>query len=108
MPYLSKLVRHCTWANQLWIDLVSGNVTGDDYLAALMSHILLGERAWFQRIRGEKVDGEVWRVIPTDDMQQVQDEHATIYAELLSGDLERQVAYRRFSGQSIQSSVCVP
>jgi uncharacterized damage-inducible protein DinB len=47
-----------------------------------MSHILLGEQAWFDRVLGKEPN-----------------------RNLVSGNLDRVVAYRRFTGEEYQSPV---
>jgi len=105
MTSLSRLVHHCTWANQVWIDFLRREAAEDAYFASLMSHILFGEQAWFQRIRGEEVDGRVWRVMAPEEMQRVHEAHVGVYSDLLSNDLERLVAFRRFTGEESRASV---
>ena len=59
MSTLSKLVDHCVWANAEWIAFVADNFPSDEYLVTRMSHILLGEQAWLQRIVGEEPDRNI-------------------------------------------------
>lgn len=99
VTHVSRLVEHCIWANQTWIDVLAGMGSDHEALHHLMSHILLGERAWFQRIDGELVDRNVWTVVPPSERQRIQDGHAEAYRALLSGDLSRTVSFRRFTGE---------
>lgn len=105
MTHIERLVRHGSWANQRWIDQLESLADGDEYLVRLVSHLLLAERVWFQRIRGEAPDGNIWNLLPITDIQTLQARHTNDYAEILLGDIERVVAYRRFSGEQHQSPV---
>jgi uncharacterized damage-inducible protein DinB len=105
MTYLSKLVQHCIWANSTWVALLARETTSDEYLARMMSHILLGEQAWFQRIMRQEPDVDVWWVMPLDQMQQLHEQHAHQYHAFLEGDLHQIVEYRRFTGEEYRSSV---
>ena len=107
MTYLAKLVQHCTWANQVWIDLIAeANADSrDEYLSRRISHILLGEQAWFQRIMRQEVDRDIWRVMAVDEMRRHHQLHVQHYAAFLAGDIQQIVEYRRFTGEEYRSSV---
>lgn len=105
MTHLEKLVRHCIWANQTWTTAIENDVPDDPYLMRLMSHVLLAEQIWFQRIRSEATDPNVWNVLPLVDIQTIQARHVALYAAIVDGDLERIVAYQRFTGERYRSSV---
>ncbi len=47
MTHLDKLVAHTVWANGEWITFAAKNFPADDFVLVRLSHILLGERAWF-------------------------------------------------------------
>ena len=105
MTPLSKLVRHCTWANEAWIDFIASTVPTDEYLLQRMSHILLGEQAWFQRLDGSDPDRNIWNVMAIPQLRDKQKEHERVYAESLNGDLGRVIKYTRFTGEPYQSPV---
>jgi uncharacterized damage-inducible protein DinB len=102
---LVKLVRHCTWANGAWIDFIADNCPADEYLLQRMSHILLGEQAWFQRLDGRDPDRRIWNVMAMPELREKQKEHQGIYAESMNGDLGRVIEYARFTGERYQSPV---
>lgn len=105
MADLSKFVRHCLWANAAWIEFVGANLMADDYAVRRISHILLGERAWFQRIAGVDPDPEIWLALSLDALREVQAVHERTYNEYLRGDLERIVSFTRFTGERYASPV---
>src|SRR6478672_5872724 len=49
MNQLPKLVAHCTWATRAWLQFIVDKAASGDWLLRRLSHIMLGERAWFQR-----------------------------------------------------------
>jgi uncharacterized damage-inducible protein DinB len=102
---LTKLVDHCLWANDAWIGFIAEHAPSDTFAITRMSHILLGERAWFQRIAGEQVDPAVWSPLGFDELRETHRRHRDQYRRLLQGDLERIVPYTRFSGERYQSQV---
>src|SRR5437660_2196017 len=105
MTDLAKLIAHTVWANGEWITFVDANFPSDEYLLTRLSHILLGEQAWFERIAGATVDRNVWRTTTLPHLRELHAEHAIGYQELLAGDLGRVTAYTRFTGEEYQSPV---
>jgi uncharacterized damage-inducible protein DinB len=105
MTDLSKLIRHCNWANEAWIDFIGRKCPTDEYLLQRMSHILLGEQAWFQRLDGADPDPSLWNLMTIPQLRDKQKEHQQIYARVLNGDLNRVVGYTRFTGERYQSPV---
>jgi uncharacterized damage-inducible protein DinB len=93
------------WANETWIRFIAANCPSDEYLLKRISHILLGEEAWFQRLSGEEPDRDIWKVMAISGLLELQGEHRGVYANLLGGDLDRIIAYRRFTGEVYQSPV---
>jgi uncharacterized damage-inducible protein DinB len=102
---LSKLIDHCVWANEQWIGFLAQNFSSDDFLLKLMAHILLGERAWFQRLAGDEPDRDIWRLLSVPELHDLLRRHRMIYDDLLAKNLLRVIAYRRFTGEAYQSSV---
>jgi uncharacterized damage-inducible protein DinB len=105
MKPLSKAVQHCVWANGCWIDFVASTNASDHYVVTRISHILLGEQAWFQRIAGEPLDHDIWRAMTVDQLRAMHRRHEEIYNALLQSDLDRIIGYQRFTGEKYQSSI---
>ena len=105
MTLLEKQIAHSNWANRTWIRFLADVRSDDEFLLGRISHILLGERAWFQRIDGETPDRDIWRRLPAPDLIDMQSRHEEIFARILAGDLTRVVPYTRFTGEQYQSSV---
>ena len=105
MSPLNKLVNHSTWANGEWIEYAARAFAGDEFVLVRLSHILLGERAWFDRISGEMVERHVWRTMTLPVLRELNRKHAVRYERLLESDVSRVIAYRRFTGEEYQSPV---
>ena len=102
---LAKLTDHCIWANELWIGFISENCPADEYLLTRMSHILLGEQAWFDRISGKEPNRNIWTAITIPSLQEEQQKHRSVYQNLVAGNIDRVIAYKRFTGEEYQSSI---
>src|SRR5712691_5650234 len=105
MTTLAKLVAHTVWANGEWITFVDENFPSDEYLLTRLSHILLGEQAWFQRILGQEPDRDIWRTLTVPQLRALHAKYEALYAQLLAGNLDRVIAYKRFTGEEYQSPV---
>jgi uncharacterized damage-inducible protein DinB len=105
MRTLDKLVDHCVWANGEWIGYAAQAFPADEFVMVRLSHILLGERAWFERIAGKKPDRSIWRTMTVPVLRELHGRHAAHYQELLVGSLDRVIAYKRFTGEEYQSPV---
>ena len=105
MTPLSKLIDHCVWANENWIRFLAEGFASDEFLMKRMAHILLGERAWFQRLAGDEPDRDIWKMMTVTELREIHDRHRTRYDDLLRGNLQRVIAYKRFTGEEYQSPV---
>jgi uncharacterized damage-inducible protein DinB len=105
MTDLAKLVGHTIWANDAWIRFIEAHCPDDTAIRERISHVLLGERVWFQRIAGEQPDRDIWTVMSVAALHTMQEAHRATYMRLLSGDTARSVTYRRFTGEAYRSPV---
>jgi uncharacterized damage-inducible protein DinB len=105
MKGLDKAAQHCVWANSCWIDFIAAGNGSDEYIVKRISHVLLGEQAWFQRIAGEPPDRDIWRAMSAAQLREMHRKHEGIYTRLLDDDLERVIQYQRFTGEKYQSSI---
>jgi uncharacterized damage-inducible protein DinB len=105
MNDLQKLTRYSLWANGSWIDFIEQQRPSDDFLVKRMSHILLGEDAWFRRIAADPVDRDVWKALTFGEMRERLAHHRGAYDKLLAGDTARVINYRRFTGEMYQSPI---
>lgn len=103
--HLDKLIEHCIWANGKWNEYLSGELSDDAYLSRMISHVILSEQAWFQRIKAQEVDKDIWRTLPSNDLSKLYEKHKKVYHNLLKGDIDRLISYRRFNGDEGRATV---
>lgn len=101
----NRLVTYTTWANDTWIQFLSDHQITDTDLLKRMSHIILAERVWFQRIDGEDPDRNIWQVLSISSLKEFSARHRQTYTLLLDGDIERTISYKKFAGEEYQSTV---
>ena len=100
-----RLTEYSCWANAAWIDFIEKTRPADEFLLKRMSHILLGEDAWFRRIAGATVDPHVWSVLTFEQMRERLAQHRDVYESLLLGDVTRVIDYTRFTGEKYRSPI---
>lgn len=105
MQYLNHLINHTIWANEKWIDFYTLKLPEDEHLCKILCHILLGEQVWFQRIRGEKLNRKIWRILSSEKLHSMQQENSKIYRQLLDSDLAERIEFQRFTGETGTSSI---
>jgi uncharacterized damage-inducible protein DinB len=102
---LKRLTEYSCWANGAWINFVETVGPSDEFLVKRMSHILLGEDAWFRRMAGVGADPNVWSVLTFEQMRERLAQHCDVYESLLRSDLSRVVDYTRFTGEKYRSPI---
>jgi uncharacterized damage-inducible protein DinB len=102
---IKRLTEYSCWANEAWINFIESVGPADEFLVKRMSHILLGEDAWFRRTAGVEVDGNVWSILTFDQMRTRLAQHRDVYDSLVRGDLSRVVDYVRFTGEKYRSPI---
>ncbi|MEX0928985.1 MAG: DinB family protein [Balneolales bacterium] len=105
MEYLNKLVQYTLWANRSWMLFISKEMEQDEYLLKIVSHILLSEQAWFQRISGVKVNRSIWKPLALNELSELQETHRSEYRLLMEQDPGRIISYQRFSGEAGRSAL---
>jgi uncharacterized damage-inducible protein DinB len=102
---IKRLTEYSCWANEAWINFIERVGPADEFLLKRMSHILLGEDAWFRRMAGVGTDPNVWSVLTFDQMRERLAQHCDVYDSLLRSDLSRVVDYVRFTGEQYRSPI---
>jgi uncharacterized damage-inducible protein DinB len=102
---IKRLTEYSCWANEAWINFIERVGPADEFLVKRMSHILLGEDAWFGRMAGVGADPNVWSVLTFAQMRERLAQHCDVYDSLLRSDLSRVVDYTRFTGEKYRSPI---
>jgi uncharacterized damage-inducible protein DinB len=106
MNDLKKLIDFNSWANEKWIQFIANELPDEKYLLSQMSHILLGEQAWLQRINGIPPDKEIWISLPIPRLWEFHNRHKKEFSAILNSDIQKIINYQRFSGEKHSSSIC--
>ena len=101
---LKRLHAHREWANQQVMEWVSALPNPDEYFFKMLSHILLAEETWLQRMRGE-VTREVWQILSVKELNSLREKNDIGWCEILKTDISRRVRYRRLNDVESESIV---
>lgn len=104
MDILDRLVAYTNWANSVWLDFVFDHAPHDDYLRLMISHIVLAEQIWFQRVYAEPTRSDVFATLDKPDLTEIAEACCARYREQLASDLSRSIAYRKLNGEAQKSS----
>jgi uncharacterized damage-inducible protein DinB len=102
---LKKWIDFNSWANECWIQFIATEFTIEKYLLLQMSHILLGEQAWLQRMNGKPPDKEIWKTLTIPQLWEFHNHHKQELLTILNGDIQKIISYQRFSGEIHKSSI---
>jgi uncharacterized damage-inducible protein DinB len=102
---LLRWVEHSLWANLKWVEHVHAQPDPEARGCELLAHIMVGERVWFERIEGEQKSTAVFRVLPKEMLIEGFLQNAKTYRDLLAGDRERVVPFRRATGEEYHARV---
>ncbi|MDX1641191.1 MAG: DinB family protein [Balneolaceae bacterium] len=105
MNDLTKLVPHCIWANKNWIEFLKNETPDDLHLRELMSHILLSEQVWFQRISRRELNRKIWQIFSFEKLNGLHQKNQENYMDLLDDDLNKKLTFERFNGESGEAFV---
>lgn len=105
MDTLNRLAGYANWANRVWLEYVFERAADDEYLTAMISHIYLAEKVWFQRVDGETPDKDVFLTLSHDELKEIATSCEARYAELIASDLSRIIPYRRLNGEAQESEL---
>jgi uncharacterized damage-inducible protein DinB len=65
--YFINLFKYNTWANQRVIDEISNSGIKYNIVIKILSHLLLAEKTWLQRLKSEKYDNKFWIDLNQDE-----------------------------------------
>ena len=107
--YFTRLFNYHSWANKKLIDeLISKNIK-DDPVIKILSHLLLAEKTWLQRLKSEKYDNKFWLPLTLDECTKLSNENSLKISEHLNSlseeDLEKKVTYINSKGIKYTNSI---
>jgi len=102
---LLRLVEHSVWANLQWVELVYAEPDPEVRPRELLAHLMVGERAWFERIEGQQVTTTMFPLLTQDELVGRFTENAETFRRLIESRLEDVIYFRRLSGEEYHARV---
>jgi uncharacterized damage-inducible protein DinB len=102
---LLRLVEHSLWANLQWVEAVYSQSDAELRPRELLAHLMVGERAWFERIEGQQKTTAMFPLMSRDELVQGFTENAETFRRVIGSRLEDVVNFRRASGEEYHARV---
>src|SRR5215813_12801879 len=85
---LRRLVDHGVWANLQWVECVYAESEPQERPRELLGHLMVGERAWFERIDGEQRTTVLFPLLSREELAQGFADNAETSRRLIDARLE--------------------
>jgi uncharacterized damage-inducible protein DinB len=102
---LLRLVEHSVWANLRWVEAVYSQSNPEERPRELLGHLMVGERAWFERIEGAQKTSTMFPLLSNDELVRGFTANADTFRQLIGSHLEDVVHFRRASGEEYHARV---
>lgn len=102
---LLRLVDQSLWANRQWVEYVYSQPNPERRPRELLSHILLGEHVWFERIDGQQRTTDTFALRSKAELLRGFEENAAVFRQLIAARLEDVVDFKRASGEEYHARV---
>ena len=102
---LRRLVDHGTWANLQWVECVYAQPEPEPRPRELLGHLMVGERAWFERIEGEQRTTVMFPLLSREELAQGFADNADTTRRLIESRLEDVIHFRRATGEEYHARV---
>jgi uncharacterized damage-inducible protein DinB len=102
---LLRLVEHSVWANLQWVEAVYSQPEPEVRPRELLSHLMVGERAWVERIEGAQKTTTMFPLVSDDELVRGFTENAETFRQLIGSRVEDVVHFRRASGEEYHARI---
>ncbi len=102
---LLRLVEHSIWANRQWMEFVFSQPNLETRPRELLSHVMVGERIWFERVAGEQKTPAEIPLLDQAELLRGHEENRQTFLTLLATRLEEVIHFKRGSGEEYHARV---
>lgn len=102
---LRRLVDHGLWANLQWVECVYAQPEPEQRPRELLGHLMVGQRAWFERIEGEQRTTVMFPLLSREELAQGFADNAETARRLIDSRLEDVIHFRRATGEEYHARV---
>src|SRR2546427_4605451 len=91
---LLRLVEQSLWASRQWVDFVYAQPDPEAHPRELVAHVMVGERAWFERIDGQQRTTTFFPLMSKEELIRGFTENAETFRRLISSRLGDVIHFR--------------
>jgi len=102
---LLRLVEQSLWANRQWVEFVYSQQDPEVRSRELLAHLMVGERAWFERVAGQQKTTTMFPLISKDELIRGFTENAETFRRLIGSRLGEVIHFRRGTGEEYHARV---
>jgi uncharacterized damage-inducible protein DinB len=107
--YFTELFEYHGWANKKIIAGLYEARIKDKGIIKLLSHLLLAEKTWLQRLKSEKYDNLFWTELNLDECSRLAEKNILEINEFLSSlsekDFENKIKYTNSKGAEYSNTI---
>jgi len=100
-----RLIEQSLWANLRWVELVYGKPVPETRPRELLGHLMVGERAWLERIEGEQKTTAMFPQLDKDELVRGFGENAEALRRLVDARPDDVVHFRRATGEAYHARI---
>jgi uncharacterized damage-inducible protein DinB len=105
MREILRLVEQSGWANLRWVELVYSQPDPEVRPREILGHLMVGERAWFERIEGQQKTTGMFPVMGREELTRGFTENDEAYRRLIASRLADVIHFRRATGEEYHAPV---
>jgi len=99
------LVDQSMWANRQWTDFVYSEAEPEDRPRAILGHLMLSERIWFDRIAGVRETADDFQALDREDLIREFAANRERFRDLIESRWNDVVEFRRSTGEEYHARV---
>lgn len=93
------------WANRRWAEYVYSGADPETRPRELLSHLMVSERIWFDRIAGQPETPAAFPALTKEELLRGFEENRETFQRLIATRLGNDIDFRRGSGEEYHASV---
>lgn len=107
--YFAGLFEYHKWANNTVIDFLINNNITEEIILKILSHSLISEKTWLQRIKSEKYENNFWKLLNLQECKTLAEENAELISNyinsLTDADMNNKFTYKNSKGVEYTNTI---
>ena len=107
--YFINIYEYNYWANKQILDMLNAQSSKIDDAISYFTHLIIAEKTWMERIKGDDSTTNFWQDIRKDDLEKIVDannkEYMNFIYNLEETQFEEKINYKNSKGKEFNTSV---